>query len=267
MRDIERVLGPRLYFERVEARARVLSIAIRRRSAAEAERLRESPDAQAQRLALVLERVARDDLDTAVLPLMSRIEVVRRDTLRSTEVVQLGKDRTERLAWVCARASQPPSGVRLLHHALAVWRPKEVLELGTCVGISGAHQAAALAVTGGGRLTSLEAHAALAARARENWRRAGIENAEVVVGRFRDTLAPVLSRARWEFAFIDGNHVGKATRAYVDCIARASAPGALLAVDDIDYDKGMRKAWEASRNRPDVAASAEVGKIGLLALR
>jgi hypothetical protein len=40
-----------------------------------------------------------------------------------------------------------------------------------------------------------------------------------------------------------------------------------LVLDDIDYNDGMRAAWESVRRRPDVAASAVVGKLGLLALR
>jgi hypothetical protein len=40
-----------------------------------------------------------------------------------------------------------------------------------------------------------------------------------------------------------------------------------LVLDDIDCNEGMRAAWESVRQRPDVAASAVVGKIGLLALR
>ena len=59
----------------------------------------------------------------------------------------------------------------------------------------------------------------------------------------------------------------RATEGYVEQVSRSAAPGALLVLDDIDYNDGMRAAWESVRQRPDVAASAVVGKIGLLALR
>ena len=146
-----------------------------------------------------------------------------------------------------------------------MWQPRQALELGTCVGVSAAYQAVAL--RGVGTLTTLEAYADLANRAEETWRLAQIDNARVVVGRFAETLAPTLAEATWDYAFIDGNHQGCATKGYVEQVSRSAAPGALLVPDDIDYNDGMRAAWESVRQRPDVAASAVVGKIGVLALR
>ena len=86
------------------------------------------------------------------------------------------------------------------------------------------------------------------------------------MGRFAETLAPTLAGTTWDYAFIDGNHQGAATERYVEQVSRAAAPGALLALDDIEYNDGMRAAWASVRRRPDVVASAVVGKIGLLAL-
>lgn len=116
-------------------------------------------------------------------------------------------------------------------------------------------------------MTTLEAYADLASRAEETWRLAQIDNARVVVGRFAETLAPTLAEATWDYAIIDGNHQGAPRRATSSRCPESAAPGALLVLDEIDCNEGMRAAWESVRQRPDVAASAVVGKIGLLALR
>ena len=62
------------------------------------------------------------------------------------------------------------------------------LEMGTCVGISAAYQAAALNDNGAGRLVTLEGYAELAAEAQELWSNLGLSNVEVIVGRFAQTL-------------------------------------------------------------------------------
>lgn len=257
--------GPRLTFAKVETKARLLLPRIRRSAAEQAKRLRGQEDPQAQRLAEALERIAADRLFSDARRGLDRVERARRATLRSSDEVVWANGTTESVARICARASQPPSGARLLHHVVSVWGPRQALELGTCVGISAAYQAAALPE--GGTLTSLEAYPGLAQRAEETWRLAGVDNARVVVGRFAETLAPTLAESTWDYAFIDGNHQGRATERYVEQVSRSAAPGALLALDDIDYNDGMRAAWQSVQQRPDVAASAVVGKIGLLALQ
>ncbi|GAA6525480.1 class I SAM-dependent methyltransferase [Intrasporangium sp. DVR] len=256
--------GPTLLFARVELRARLLQPGIRRSVAQQAADLRHVGDSQAERLAGALDRIAADQLPAESARALDRIEAARRAMLRSAETVPWADDTTQSLARICARASQPPSGARLLHHVVAMWQPREALELGTCVGVSAAYQAAAMP---SGALTSLEAYPALARQAERTWREAGIDNARVVVGRLADTLAPTLAGTSWDYAFIDANHQGAATERYVEQVSRAASPGALLALDDIDYSAGMRSAWESVRQREDVAASAVVGKIGLLALR
>ena len=256
---------PPLVFARVELKARLLLPGIRRSVVEQARELREQGGTQPERLARALERLAADRVSDEARPVLDRVESARRALLRSAERVPWAEDTTQSVALICARASQPPSGARLLHHVVAAWQPTRALELGTCVGVSAAYQAAAIA--GSGTVTSLEAYPALARQAEQLWERAGIDNARVVVGRFAETLAPTLSEAPWDYVFIDGNHQGPATERYVEQAARATAAGALLALDDIDYSDGMRAAWQSVRRRQDVAASAVVGKIGLLALR
>jgi predicted O-methyltransferase YrrM len=265
MRSRTRPWGPRLRFARIELKARLLLPGIRRSAAGQARELRRLGDRQAERLADALDRIAADRLSADARAALARVESARRATLRSTAEVSWADGASESVAWICARASQPPSGARLLHHVVSAWQPRHALELGTCVGLSAAYQA--VAVRGAGTVTSLEAYPGLARQAEETWRRAGVDNARVVVGRFSDTLAPTLAEATWDYAFIDGNHQGRATEGYVEQVSRSASAGALLALDDIDFNDGMRAAWDSVRHRPDVAASAVVGKIGLLALR
>ena len=154
---------PLLLFARVELKARLLLPRIRRSVAEQARHLRGRAEPQAHRLAEALERIVTDRLEPDARAALDRVEACRRAILRSADQVSWADGSTESVAWICARASQPPSGARLLHHLAAVWQPRQALELGTCVGVSAAYQAVALPE--GGTLTTLEAYPDLADRA------------------------------------------------------------------------------------------------------
>lgn len=78
------------------------------------------------------------------------------------------------------------------------------IELGAAIGLSGAYQASALRLNGAGRLTTLEGDPTLARIARETHQRLGLDNVDVVEGRFDDTLGPVLKAiGPLEYAFVD----------------------------------------------------------------
>lgn len=265
MDTLKRTFGPRLLARRVALRSWLRAPALRRHARRESARLAAETEPSARRLGEAMARVAGDTTDPALRRTLDRLEAGRRDMLHSEDVVTWSGGREEPVAWICARASQPPSGARMLHHLLAVWQPRRALELGTCVGISGGYQAAAL--PSGATLTTLEGYSGLARQAEGTWRGAGIDNAEVVVGTFAETLDGVLQQGPWGYAYIDGHHVGSATIDYVDRIAAVSEPGALLVLDDIDYNDGMREAWALVQERDDVVASTTLGKLGLLALR
>ena len=156
---------PGLLFARVELKARLGLMGVRRSAARQARELRSLGHPHAERLARALERIAADHLTAEARAGLARAEAARRALLSSTDVVRWADGATESVASICARASQPPSGARLLHHVVSVWEPRQALELGTCVGISAAYQALAMQDTG--TLTSLEAYPDLALRAEE----------------------------------------------------------------------------------------------------
>jgi predicted O-methyltransferase YrrM len=139
-------------------------------------------------------------------------------------------------------------------------------EVGTCVGISGAYLAAALQTNGGGALRSLEGHRDRVDIARQTWSRLGFSDAEVVVGRFEQTLDEVLAGEPFDLVFIDGNHDRDATLAYATSFAAASRPGAVMVLDDITWSDGMQQAWAELRAGLDGSVTSDLGRLGLVVL-
>jgi predicted O-methyltransferase YrrM len=141
------------------------------------------------------------------------------------------------------------------------------LEMGTCVGISAAYQAAAFNDNGAGRLITLEGYDELAAEAQELWSNLGLSNVEVIVGRFAQTLEPVLAAEPVDYAFIDGNHQEEPTVAYFNLVRSQCSTRALLIFDDIRWSDGMLRAWNRIRSHVDICSYADLGRLGFVIVR
>jgi predicted O-methyltransferase YrrM len=143
-----------------------------------------------------------------------------------------------------------PDSAQLLALLVRATAPKRLLELGTSNGYSTIWLAdAARAV--GGSLTSVEIDAGRADRARENLRRAGLE--EAVELRVEDAGA-VLAGGRdgeWSFIFLDAERPAYA--GYWPDLVRVLATGGLLAVDNV-----LSHAEQLVAFRERVSADARV---------
>ncbi|MET4430718.1 MULTISPECIES: class I SAM-dependent methyltransferase [unclassified Mycolicibacterium] len=165
-----------------------------------------------------------------------------------------------------ARASKPPRWADLLFRLVRSTGAVSLLELGSCVGISAAYQAAALELNGGeGRLISLEGVEALAERSTRTIEEIGLSHrAEIRVGEFGTTLSQAITDLEpIDFAFIDGNHDESATIAYADQLLPHLADEAVLVFDDISWSDGMVRAWQHVVNDPRYALTVDLRFVGI----
>lgn len=245
-------------------------------------RLRQTDDVAARKLAEALE-AAHHPETAAAEPWVARIEALRDVLLRSDAEVSFRdygvasrlrprqdapfRDVTRAVRAIC-RSSVPPHQGRVLFHLIRQFRPQRCLELGTCLGISAAYQAAALRTNGDGRLVTLEGGAALARLAEAHLERLGLPGVDVVAGRFAETLPAALqAHGPIDFAFIDGHHDPAAMRAYYERLAPCLADGAVLVFDDICWTSDMRRAWTAIIADRRIRATADLLTFGICIFR
>jgi len=137
------------------------------------------------------------------------------------------------------------------------------IELGTCIGISAAYQAAAQKLNGMGKITTLEGSDS-AILAQNNLQLLELDNVTVVKGRFQDNLDSVLQENNpVDYAFIDGHHEEKATIAYFTQLLPYLAGKAMVVFDDISWSKGMRIAWEKIIENERVKIAVDLVTLGI----
>jgi len=153
---------------------------------------------------------------------------------------------TRTVGRVARVALKPPGQVRALIALGNVVGARDVLELGTCLGVTAAHFA-----TAGFCVHTVEGHAGLASRAHAGWERLGLRERIVAeVCTFDTALDRWEARAdrpQWDLVFIDGHHEGNAMRRYVHRLRPMLRPHGCIVCDDIRWAADMETAWEAER--------------------
>lgn len=168
------------------------------------------------------------------------------------------------------KASKPHFWACILFKLVKYYKPVNGLELGSCVGISAAYQAAAQVLNNHncGKMTTLEGSESVATLAKENIKALGLSNVEIVTGKFNDTLDAVLgSNEKFDYVFIDGHHDEQATLKYFDKIIPRLTERALVIFDDIAWSDGMKRAWQRIIRYENVSVSIDLRTIGICLLR
>ena len=246
--------------------------------------MRSSAHPFAINMADVLQAVIEDRVETDEAPHFDSLEARRaeleaseenityfdfgaatRDATQTPQEMYDGVERSRTVGHLCRRTSKPYRSAVLLHKLLRKTNRQSCLELGTCLGISGCYQAAALELNGSGHLITMEGAAPVAAHAQQTVDRLGHGRVSIVVGRFQDTLDGVLEKHKpFDYAFVDGHHEGPATIDYCDRIFRVLTDDAIVVMDDIRWSDSMLDSWNEMKQHPNVEVSVDLADIGVL---
>ena len=142
-------------------------------------------------------------------------------------------------------AGKEPRGARLLFLVTRALEPRNVIELGTNVGISSAYIGAALQLNGqGGTLVTLDASRYRLRLARAVHDSVGLGNITYVEGLFANSLRSTLARVGLvDLVFFLGHHEYEPTLNYFEDILSHSSRDAVFVFDGIRWSDGMRRAW------------------------
>lgn len=163
-----------------------------------------------------------------------------------------------------AGSSKPRKWARLLYLLVKEWRPNFALELGTCLGVSGAYLATALKENATGYLITVEGSAQSAELARRGFLLMGLSSyIRVVTGSFDAVLATQLHA--WppiDFVFLDGHHRKEPTLRYIKRLRPHMADECLVVLDDIAHSPEMYSCWKELKGGANY--SVDMGQVGIL---
>ncbi len=158
-----------------------------------------------------------------------------------------------------------PAWGRFLYLLIKTFNFKSCLELGTCLGFSGAYILASL--NGNGKLISLEGLTDRAQLAKQMWKRLGFNNFKIEIGQFGNILPKILEKNHFDFVFIDGHHKKEATLRYFNMIYPKLLKNAIIVIDDIHWPTEMRPAWKIIQRDIRIVQAHTVDKWGICLMK
>ncbi|MFT6335556.1 MAG: putative O-methyltransferase YrrM [Saprospiraceae bacterium] len=151
---------------------------------------------------------------------------------------------------------------KLMYNILKRYKPQNVLEVGTSLGVSTSYLAAAAQES---TLITLEGNPSSADKARGLFNKFGLSNITLIEGEFGDSIDAALSKLSIvDCAFIDGNHRKQATINYYHQIRQYTNVKSFILIDDIYWSGGMHEAWQEIIEHESVAFSIDLFKFGIV---
>ena len=140
-------------------------------------------------------------------------------------------------------------------------RAKTILELGSCIGISGSYLASAPSCD---KFITVEQSPVLASLANMNIRQVA-RSVQVWNAWFDDALDKILPAldGTLEMVYIDGHHEKAPTLHFMDRLIPYLGEGSLLVFDDIRWNRGMVEAWQIIARRPELSFAVDLGRLGV----
>lgn len=201
----------------------------------------------------------------------NEIENLRKQLLTDNRIItvtdlgagsRVNNNHEKKIGDVARNALKPPKLAQLLYRLAADLKPQNIIELGTCLGITTLYLQKAAPNT---KIYTLEGCPETAGVAREIFNKAAINNVALITGNFDDTLRNLInSLEQLDFVFVDGNHQKEATLKYFEWCLPKVHENTLLIFDDIYWSDGMKQAWNEIKAHPQVTVTIDLFWIGLV---
>jgi predicted O-methyltransferase YrrM len=169
------------------------------------------------------------------------------------------------VAHIARTALKPEKYAGVLYRMVKHYQPRQIVELGTSLGITTAGMAVA---NPDAVVTTLEGNPSVAAIAQENFNKLDLPNIRLCTGNFDDLLQDVVDTLpSVDLVFIDGNHRYAPTMEYFQTLLGRIHTNTILVFDDIHWSSDMEKAWMEICAHPDVAYTIDIFFLGFVFFR
>jgi predicted O-methyltransferase YrrM len=142
--------------------------------------------------------------------------------------------------------------------------PNKILEIGASLGMATAAMAFGNPST---KIITLEGCPETAQVAKEYFQKFHLNNIELNLGAFKDTLPILLKKNTFDLIFFDGNHKKEATIDYfIQCLLYKQND-TIFIFDDIHWSREMEVAWDFIIDHKEVTISIDTYQWGIVFFR
>ena len=188
-------------------------------------------------------------------------------TTRYIEFEDLGagsnynKPKKLRLGKIIRRSSVDEKYGKLIFNLIKFFKPTNILELGSSVGISSAYIAQAAPQSIFKSIEGVEEKIQIAKEISLELN----QKTEFIQGNFDNTLNPVLEKYnKLDLVFFDGNHTKQSTLNYFNSCLNKSHNESIFIFDDIHWSREMEEAWGIIKSNNKVKVSIDIFRMGLI---
>ena len=193
------------------------------------------------------------------------------DDSDSIEVTDFGsgskifKSNKRKVAQIAKVAGISTKRAELLFRIVRYFKPNEILEIGTSLGL--ATSAIALGNINS-KIRSLEGCQSTIAIAKGQTQLQNLNNIDFVNTKFEDYLINFQwNKEHLDLIYFDGNHSKKATLDYFEFLLPTITNNSVWIFDDIHWNTEMEQAWESIKNHPKVTATIDTFQWGIVFFR
>ena len=179
------------------------------------------------------------------------------------------KSNRRQISKIAKTAGISPKRAELLFRVTNYFQPKNVLEIGTSLGLA----TSALALGNPkAKIITLEGCPETANQCQLQFQKFNFNNVDSVITEFENYLQDIKLRLKTEtenfdLIYFDGNHSKKATLAYFDLLLTTITNDSVWIFDDIHWSRDMEEAWEAIKNHPKVTVTIDTFQWGFVFFR
>lgn len=179
------------------------------------------------------------------------------------------KSNRRQISKIAKTAGISPKRAELLFRVTNYFQPKNVLEIGTSLGLA----TSALALGNPkAKIITLEGCPQTANQCQLQFQKFNFNNVDSVITEFENYLQDIKLRLKTEtenfdLIYFDGNHSKKATLAYFDLLLTTITNDSVWIFDDIHWSPDMEEAWKTIKNHPKVTVTIDTFQWGFVFFR
>ncbi|WP_372744448.1 O-methyltransferase [Lutibacter sp.] len=174
------------------------------------------------------------------------------------------KSNTRKVSDIAKIAGISTKKALLLIRLVEYFKPKNILEIGTSVGLA----SCALSIGNPqSKIKTLEGCKNTAQIAQQTFEKFHLNNIQLNIGDFNSTLPKIIEYNNFDMVYFDGNHQKEPTLNYFKECLKTAHNNSIFIFDDIHWNKEMFETWKIIKQHPKVTVTINTYFWGIVFFR